>query len=170
VATLDPEHLFEQADKLASAPSAGSPRQVDLRRPISSAYYGVFHFVLTAAADQLVGVTKRATSEYGRVYRAIDHRAVRDLCEDMKKPTPPAKYAAHLPHNGFEPNIATFAAAFVDLQEKRHGADYDPLIRVKLSDAQLAIKTARAAVARFGRASRTRQKMFLSLLLFPPRR
>jgi hypothetical protein len=170
VAAPDPEHLLEQAEQLATAPPAGPPRQVDLRRAISAAYYAVFHFILTAAANQVVGVTKRTTAEYGRVYRSIDHRAIRDLCDDLKKPTPPAKYNAHMPATGFGPNIAAFAAAFVDLQEKRHGADYDPLIRVKLSDSQLAIKTAKAAIERFKRASATRRKTFLSLLLFPPRR
>jgi len=169
VATLNHKHLFEQAERLA-APAADAPKQVDIRRAISSAYYGLFHFVLTAAADQYIGVTKRATSEYGRVYRSVDHKSLRELCEDVKKPTLPAKYAVHQPAGGFGPNIVAFATAVVDLQEKRHSADYDPMIRVKLSDAQLAIRTAKAAIRRFNQARSARRKAFLSLLLFPPRR
>jgi hypothetical protein len=170
VATLKHEHFFEQAEGLATAPAAGPPRQVDLRRAISSAYYGVFHFVLAAATDQFVGVTKRNTGEYGRVYRSTDHRQLRELCEEVRKPNLSAKYAGHQPRTGFGPNIAAFGAAFIELQEKRHSADYDPMIRVKISDAQLAIKTARAAIVRFENANRTRRKAFFSLLLFPPRR
>jgi hypothetical protein len=169
VAILNPEHLFEQADKLISTPPAGPPRQVDLRRAISSAYYGVFHATLTAAADEFVGVTKRSTTQYSLVYRSVDHRSLRELCSEIKKPTLPAKYAPYEPRNGFGPNIKAFAAAVVELQEKRHAADYDPLIRVKSLDALLAVSTARNALNRFQRASAGRRKAFLSLLLFPPR-
>jgi hypothetical protein len=166
----NPEHLLEQATRLGKAPAAGRPRQVDLRRAISSAYYALFHFILASAADQIVGVTKRASREYSRVYRSIDHRSLRELCEEMQKATLPARFQPHAPRSGFGPNIAAFAAGFSDLQEKRHLADYDPLVREKLSDAQAAIRTARAAIVRFKRASAGRRKAFLSLLLFPPRR
>lgn len=169
MAILNPEHLFEQADRLSTAPAAGQPRQVNLRRVISAAYYGVFHFTLAAAADDSVGVTKRSSSQYALAYRSIDHRRLRDLCNDVRKSTPPAKYIPHLPTNGLGANITAFAAAAVDLQEKRHAADYDPLIRVSLSDALLAIGTARAAVRRFRRANAARRQAFLALLLFPPR-
>ena len=37
----------------------------------------------------------------------------------------------------------------VDLQEKRHLADYDPLLRVRMSDAISAVDTGRAALIRF---------------------
>ena len=67
MATLNPDHLFEQADKLVVPPRAGPPRQVDLRRAISAAYYGIYHFCLTAAADEFVGVIHRATSRYAAI-------------------------------------------------------------------------------------------------------
>lgn len=167
MATLNPDHLFEQAENLIVPPAAGPPRQVDVRRAISAAYYGVFHFVAAAAADEFVGKTKRSSSRYGLAHRGIDHRWLRDLCDDLKKPTPPQKYIPHLPNKGVGPNLAAFATAVVELQEKRHGADYDPMIRVKTSDALAAIKTARAAVARFEQATATRRRAFLALLMFP---
>jgi uncharacterized protein (UPF0332 family) len=170
VALLNHDHLLEQAERLASTPARGKPRQADVRRAISAAYYAVFHFVVAAAADQFVGVTKRHTSEYGRVYRSIDHRALRELYEDLGKPTAPAKYRAHTPASGFGPNISAFVTAFVELQEKRHAADYDPMIKVTLSEAQLIIKTARVAIRRFEKTSGSRRRAFISLLLFPPRR
>src|SRR5205085_11520225 len=136
-----PEHLFEQADKLRAPPPAGAPRQVDIRRAISAAYYGIFHATVAAAADQFVGVTKRSTSQYGLVYRSVDHSWLRTLCEEVQKPTLRAKYAPHAPPNGFGPNIIAFAAAVLELQQKRYAADYDPMIRVKASDAVLAVGT-----------------------------
>src|SRR5262249_25719796 len=53
VAILDPEHLFDQADRLVAPPPAGPPRQADVRRAISAAYYAVFHGTLAAVADHL---------------------------------------------------------------------------------------------------------------------
>ena len=167
---LNPEHLLDQADRLLQPPPAGPPRQVDLRRAVSSAYYAVFHAILTAAADEFVGVTRRTTSRYGLVYRSIDHRRIRDLCDDLGKPAIPAKYAAHTPAAGFGTNISAFAAAFPELQDARHSADYDPMMRFRTADAQLVIRTARTALRRYGNASAQRRKAFLTLLLFPPRR
>jgi uncharacterized protein (UPF0332 family) len=168
VAVLNPDHLFEQANKLIAS-QTGPPRQVDIRRSISAAYYALFHATITAAVDQFVGVTNRDRSRYGLVYRSVSHAWLRDLCKDVQKPTLSNKFKPYAPSNGFGPNITTFAAATVELQEKRHLADYDVMIRMNKSDAVLAINTAEAALRRFGKASKTRRLAFLSLLLFPPR-
>jgi len=53
VAVLNPNHLFEQANKLITI-QVGPPRRVDIRRAISAAYYATFHATITAAADQLL--------------------------------------------------------------------------------------------------------------------
>lgn len=116
MAILNPDHLFEQANRLVIR-EAGPPRQVDIRRAISTAYYGIFHAVVTAAADQHVGVTNRATTRYGLVYRSVDHKTLRDLCREVQKPTLSNRYKPYEPRNGFGPNITAFAAAVVDLQE-----------------------------------------------------
>jgi hypothetical protein len=169
VAILNPDHFFEQAIRLASPSSVGPPRQVDVRRAISAAYYGVFHAILAAAADQFIGPTRRASSQYGLVYRSVSHDQFRRLCEEIKKSTLSRRYSSHAPANGFGSNIVAFAAAAMELQEKRYSADYDPLIRFKQSDAMLAVQTARAALRRFEKASGNRRRAFLGLLLFAPR-
>jgi hypothetical protein len=103
------------------------------------------------------------------VYRSVSHAWLRDLCKEVQKPTLSNKFKPHAPGNGFGPNITAFAAAVVELQEKRHAADYDVMIRTNKSDATLAISTAKAALRRFNRASKARRVAFLSVLLFPPR-
>jgi hypothetical protein len=168
VAILNPNHLFEQANRLI-APQAGRPRQVDVRRAISGAYYAIFHATITGAVDQFVGVTNRDRSRYGLVYRSVSHAWLRDLCREVQKPTLSNKFRPYAPVTGFGSNIAAVAAAVVELQEKRHSADYDVMIRMNRSDAAFAIATAQAALKRFGKASRPRRLAFLSLLLFPPR-
>ena len=171
MAVLNPDHLFEQVNKLITI-QVGPPRQVDIRRAISAAYYATFHATITAAADQFVGVTNRDTSRYGLVYRSVGHAWLRDLCKEVQKPTLSNKFKSHAPSDGFGPNVTAFAAAVVELQEKRHAADYDVMIRMNKSDAVLAINTAKAALRRFNKASKAsnaRRLAYLSLLLFPPR-
>jgi hypothetical protein len=127
----------------------------------------VFHAVVTEAADDLIGRTQRQSPRYELAYRSIDHRSLRTLCEDVKKATLPAtKYA---PTGGFGPDLIAAATAIVDLQEKRLLADYDPLFRVLMSDAVLAVATGRTALVRFRNAPSARRKAFLSLLIFSPR-
>jgi hypothetical protein len=166
MAVLNPDHLLEQADRLITPFSGGAPRQADLRRAISNAYYGLFHAVATEAADDLVGRTQRHTPRYALVYRSIDHRSLRGICEEVIKPTLPARYRAHEPRGGFGDDIIALATAAVDLQEKRHSADYDPLFRARMSDAVLAVATARTALVRLRNSNRTRRKTFLSLVVF----
>ena len=169
MATLNPDHLFEQAERLVAPPPSGPPRQVDLRRAISTAYYGVFHFCLTAAADEFVGVTQRVTARYALVYRSIDHKTLKDLCAEARKQTPTAKYVPYFPTGGFGLHIQALSTAVIELQEKRHLADYNPQPRFTTSDARLAISTARSAVHRFQAASVEERKVFLTLLVCLPR-
>jgi len=129
----------------------------------------VFHAIVTDATDELVGSTQRQTARYGLVYRQIEHKSLRTLCEDIKKTSLPAKYSKLAPAGGFGPDLISVATAVLDLQEKRHLADYDPLFRVGISDAALAIATSRTALVRFRNAPSEPRKVFLSLLVFSPR-
>jgi uncharacterized protein (UPF0332 family) len=169
MSVLNPKHLLDQADRLISSTSAGAPRQVDIRRAISAAYYSVFHYVMTMAADEFIGNTKRRDQRYTLVYRSVDHRTFKELCIEIIKNTPTARYRTYINSCNFNVDIKSFARAVPELQEKRHIADYDPSQRVRTSNASLAISMARSAIAAFDRADLECKKMFLTLLLFPPR-
>jgi hypothetical protein len=166
---LKHEHLFDLAQRLAASPPIRSPRQVDLRRAISSAYYGLFHFMLAALADEFVGTSQRRTRRYGLVYRSVEHRTLREICTEAAKQAPAKRYLAYLPPTGFGPDIQVFARAALELQEARHGADYDPLLSFTSWDAKVAVEAARTAVGCFAGSGRERKKIFLTLLLCPPR-
>ena len=168
MALPNPGHLLDLADRFTNF-GPGAPRQTDLRRAISSAYYAVFHAVAAAAADDFVGPTKRDTPRYALVYRSIDHSPLRKLCENVVKSNLPTKYKSYVPSGGFGTDLVAVANALVELQEKRHKADYDPLYRVSISDAVLAVVTGRTALSRLTDANRTRKKAFLSLVVFSPR-
>lgn len=167
---LNPEHLLEQAERLTQPPPAGPPRQVDLRRAISSAYYALFHKILIAAADEFVGFVHRGTREYALVFRSMDHGKLKDVCQEVVKSTPSPKYRAHIPAGGFSADLTDFADAFPTLQEQRHSADYDPLPRYRTSDARAVIATARVAIQKFTAVAPDERKAFLFLILFPPKR
>lgn len=107
MAVLNPNHLFEQANKLITI-QVGPPRQADVRRAISAAYYATFHATITAAADQFIGVTNRDTSRYGLVYRSVGHAWLRDLCKEVQKPTLSNKFRPHAPIGGFGSNVTAF--------------------------------------------------------------
>ncbi|MHB1103497.1 MAG: hypothetical protein ACYC0C_12150 [Devosia sp.] len=166
----NPEHLIEQAERLINLPQAGAPRQADIRRAISSAYYAAFHATLAAVADQFIGVAFRNSPQYALAYRAVDHRDIRDLCDDLLKPTIPAKYGPYLPLGGFAADIFEYVAATSELQERRHAADYDPAVRLRITEAQLSIRLARHAVLRLAAATSEQRRAFTTLLVFPPRR
>jgi hypothetical protein len=167
VAILNPEHLLDQAERLISW-ARGAPRQADLRRAVSDTYYALFHAVCAAAANQFVGSSRQTDPLYGLVYRSVEHRSLRQLCEDIGKPVLPARYQPYLSNRSLGLGIEFFALVVVDLQAKRHAADYDPMSRLSISDARTAIRMARRALLVFEIPRRGR-RLFLMLLLFPLR-
>jgi hypothetical protein len=169
LAVLNPEHLIELAIQLRTIRPGRKPRQVDLRRAISTAYYAVFHKVLTAVADEFVGKNARNSSRYRLIYRSIDHKAIRRTCEEAYRLKPGQKLTKILPPEGFNQQIRNFASDFMRLQELRHEADYDPGQFVSSVDATFSVYLASSAIAAFESASPDSRKLFLTLILFPPR-
>src|SRR5260370_725176 len=97
MASLDPAHLFEQADRLtAPLASEPEPRQTDLRRAVSSAYYGVFHFTAASAVDMFLGTTNRHSEQYNATYRTVTHTWLRALCDHVRGLLKP-KSLPHVP-------------------------------------------------------------------------
>lgn len=165
----DPDHLLDQADRLVASTGAGTARQVDLRRAISNVYYALFHAVMAEATDDLVGRTHRPTPRYMLVYRSVDHRRLRKLCEDVAREPIPPRYSRFAPEGGFGPDLQFFAKALVELQASRHQADYDPLFRATRSNAARIVQRGRDALQRFRHASQGQRRAFLTLVIFPPR-
>ena len=163
----NPNHLFEQADNLIVATTP--PRQTNLKRAISAAYYGLFHLAVTAAADLTVGSTKRTTPRYTLVYRSADHNQMRETCEQVGKSNPPDKFKPYVPSVDFSEAIRGFADTFVAMQAKRHRADYDPSYSATRSDAEIAVRQARTAMQQFESAPTAEREAFLFLILFRPR-
>jgi hypothetical protein len=107
------EDLLRIAEDLAGQGGAGRPNQAYLRRSLSTTYYALFHALAKLCADELIGVTKARTEPWVRVYRALDHGSAKDALKQKLV-------------QSLDPAAKTYADVFIELQEKRHTADYDP--------------------------------------------
>jgi hypothetical protein len=105
----------------------GSPREVQLRRSVSAAYYALFHLLSSAVAEQVS--PNSPTGLRGRTQRALDHGQMASAARNF---TAAGKSPANLPGDiglaeVISPELANIAQSFVDLQEARYLADYDVL-------------------------------------------
>lgn len=116
--------LIDSAMTLCAASAKRKPRQADLRRAVSAAYYAVFHELARTCADALVGKTKakRPNKAWVEVYRGLDHGTAKTACNGAS-------------NVAFPQGIKDFADAFKQLQSARHSADYDPMIRLSKIEA-----------------------------------
>lgn len=161
-----PERLLQQADMLA-VPQGGEPDQTDLRRAISAAYYAVFHFLMTTAADLVIGSDKRSTAQYALAYRSVDHMRLKTVCTQLRGQVPD-NVRPYAPAHGFG-EIADFARLAGNLVELRNLSDYDPSQEFTLDAVRTAIGEARKAIQHFQAADAEQREAFLILLLFRPR-
>lgn len=144
MAEINPQHLLERADRTNAGP--GRPRQVDLRRGVSDAYYAMFHSLTGAIAVQaLPNMPPDVAMAYRRTLR---HGALRDVCERIAKSKNLPKPAVLSTLATQDADVRLVAQTFVDLQEERHLADYShderfDLVRLKdaISLATRAMRT-----------------------------
>ena len=169
MAVLDPEELFEQAEFLIIPRKPGPPRQVDVRRAVSAAYYGVFHFICAEVANLFIGKTLQKDPRYARVYRSVDHGALGSLCKAVSITKPDAALAAIAPKAGFSPALRRFAHAVAELKSQRHEADYDPSSLLRTANARIAIELGRQCLLAYSQAPAEEQAAFLTLLAFKAR-
>ncbi len=128
--------LLETARQLLDAgQQRGRPRQANLRRAISTAYYAVFHALCRMCADAFVGTQGEVREAWRQVYRAVEHGLAKSRC-------------AHGHFRDNFPNSAIkFCFIFTHLQEKRHESDYDPFVSFLRSDVEEAITLAETAIS-----------------------
>ena len=108
------EELLQQASELAHK---NNPNQADLRRSVSSAYYALFHLLIfeTIAHWSL-------DSSRNALGRMFDHAVMKRVSNRLSD-------TRLFPFIKEDPsvvqNLKTVAQIFVELQDKRHIADYD---------------------------------------------
>ena len=149
---MNPDDLLTIAEKLVPGGVAGAPghpSDTELRRAISCTYYALFHALCRCCADQVVGQNPTgllAEQKWEQVYRALDHGPAKRRCNNNQE------------MGKFPPEVQRFAEMFVDLQQQRHEADYNPKdgIWADIADTVLDVCTPGRKVnkIRFGTTTR----------------
>ena len=134
----------------------GRPRQTDLCRAVSAAYYAMFHALAQCCADLLAGgsPSRRDPEAWRQTYRALEHGLARSQCDN------------HTAMRRFPPEIRKFAEVFVAMQRERHHADYDPGITFSRDRVRQFIYQVEEAIAEFNAADRGQRRAFSVYVLF----
>jgi uncharacterized protein (UPF0332 family) len=125
-----PRDLLAQANSLALQ-DARKPKQVNLRRAISSAYYALFHRIIVMSCVTLTGNDSKSRKwVHGPLQRAFSHADIKHVCADLAKPTPPASMSNYLKALPMKDaarldDIRKISQLFVEMQVLRHDADYN---------------------------------------------
>lgn len=152
---------MQPSDFLASASlltkvTKGKPSQVNLRRAVSSTYYALFHALARNCADMLIGGPGSSKSKHAwiEVYRSLGHGSAKSACEHREVIVK------------FPIEIADFASRFIEMQRKRHMADYDPSAKFYKSDVISDIETTKIVIDNFNGAIVKDKRAFASWVLF----
>ena len=154
---IDPQELIATCYKLVPPTALPPPSEADMRRAISTAYYALFHTLAASNAELIAGQPHSSISSYAweRVYRRLDHgRAQNNLRAALDL----------LSQSG-----ANFARAFIDLQEQRQEADYNPNPQVVPSDALNIIAQAQTAIRDFAQLTQEERRLLAAQSMFDRR-
>lgn len=117
------DHLLEQARHLANR-ERKRPRQASLRRAVSTAYYALFHLLISEATLNWKRVDQRTLLarffEHGKMRAASERQ--RGECNRFINSTPPPAPGRELE---CMQHLHLVADTFIEAQQQRHAADYD---------------------------------------------
>jgi uncharacterized protein (UPF0332 family) len=128
------QDLLSQASHIATY-EGENPSQASLRRAVSTAYYALFHLLTEEAALLWRGSPEAGTG----VTRAFQHGSMKSTSLKFRGPV------WHDWRGNGQPvpeELRRVAAAFADLQEERHTADYDNHEQWSLSEVQALLRIA----------------------------
>ena len=165
----DPAELLGVARLLADADDSLPPSDAQLRRAVSSAYYAVFHKVLRAGAQRLMGPGSETRAGYRLIYRGFTHSRLRDVCKRLAAGPLAPRMQEQLGRQAVGQDMRGFASYLVALQELRELADYDPQAVFPHSDAISAVEQADVTMQAFDRTPPDEQADVLALMLVSTR-
>jgi uncharacterized protein (UPF0332 family) len=142
--------LLIQAEQLAQQ-DPRRPKQANLRRAVSSAYYALFH-LLTSEASALYAEEPGMASRINRTHNHTDIKEASLMIARNKLPK-----AIQAAGRGYTtpPDLKRMANGFLTLQEARHEADYDLSRRFRRQEALGLVESARQAFDAWYRVRRS---------------
>ena len=159
---MNPHDLIKIASFLATigvVSNLGRPRQADLRRAVSAAYYALFHALAHCGADMLAGSSSARRNQAGwqRIYRSLEHGATRSRLNNRSG------------MRGFSGEIQDFGRLFVNLQVQRHRVDYDPTASFDRATVLLLVSQAEQHIIALENAAPADRRDFAIYVLFRDR-
>ena len=138
----------------------GRPRQTELRRAVSAAYYALFHTLANSCATTLVGSTRanRDQTAWRQTYRSLEHGHTKRQCDNRSA------------MRRFPVEVRHFGRVFSEAQQQRNLADYDPDTRFLRSDVMYLIDEAERAITLFEAVPAATRRPFSIHVLLRPRR
>ncbi len=158
---MNPSDLIRNARRQAvGSGQRGRPRQTDLCRAISSAYYAMFHALARHGADSLAGATRaiRNRPAWEQTYRALEHGHAKNQCGN------------HSITTQFTLEIQEFGRHFINMQRYRHYADYAPMTNLRRSEVMGYIDETQRVISQFNTAPAGERRAFAIHVLFRTRR
>jgi hypothetical protein len=164
------DDLLAQAEILARL-DPRKPKQVNLRRAISSAYYAVFHYLIDESCCMQLGAAHAQRPYRNVLARAFTHTVMKTACTGFAGGTLKTAVIKGLPRDAggnyvIDNAIQGVANAFAAMQEKRNLADYDGSERFKRSDVLVLIEASKDAVAQFAALPMSDDKRFFLACLW----
>jgi uncharacterized protein (UPF0332 family) len=149
------DRLFAAAEDLLQSKSRSAAYR---RRAVSTAYYAVFHALAKLCAETLLPTTESDNEAYSKIYRALDHRPLRNMFTQ-------APLKDH-------PVIKVFGPDIVRLQVERHRADYSPPDKDMFnpSEVEEIIRQAKFAVSELNKLDKPDRLLLATCLLFKERK
>lgn len=141
------DDLLTQAENLLRA-DARKPKQANLRRAVSSAYYGLFHLLIEEATSLVVGTSHANKPLRQLVGRGFTHTAMKEASAEFGKSTPRdllKPFWTLYSVTSCAP-LQSVTSIFVDLQQERHRADYDLSRPLTQAEADLLVNRAHIAI------------------------
>ena len=137
----------------------GVPSDAEIRRAVSTAYYALFHH-LCASFSEVVIHPPGAEFDRARLqaYRYLDHGPAKIRCIEVRSTG-----------RNFPPGIVQFAIAFIELQEKRLEADYDPAARFEAAIVSNLIDNAERAITAHDSESPENRRAFAIFTALRPK-
>ena len=156
---MNPYDLIRIARQLATGAAGGGvgrPLQAELRRAVSTAYYALFHALAHCCADMVVGSTRsgRSQAAWNQTYRALEHGLARNQCNNRSM------------IRRFPTEIEGFGKQFVEMQQRRHFADYDPETSFLREEVMQMIDETESVITTFNAVPNADKRAFAVYVLF----
>ena len=135
--------LLAQARLLATK-EPRRPQQASLRRSVSTAYYALFHLLVSDATQRLVPGKDRSALR-NSLNRAFEHSAMYRVARQFAAGNVSSRLAPGLNGLPLQAELVRVANAFMDLQQHRHDADYDLGISFTRTDVLDIVRNAEGA-------------------------